>query len=153
MAIKSADQITIVDVTDAYSVMLTSEAYTFVGGPGGVAAGASCSTEAVAFCGTNQCPVVNVTAMPIDNITKFAWNDDDYETVEVFVEYTEEEMAEIARREAASTDTIIADLDDAICALYEENLALKNTSADLDDAVCYLYEQILEVNNDKQSNT
>lgn len=31
MAIKSADQITIIDVTDAYSVMLTSEAYTFVG--------------------------------------------------------------------------------------------------------------------------
>ena len=28
-------------------------------------------------------------AMPIDNITKFAWNDDDYETVEVFVEYTD----------------------------------------------------------------
>lgn len=28
MAIKSADQITIIDVTDAYSVMLTSEAYT-----------------------------------------------------------------------------------------------------------------------------
>lgn len=65
MAIKSADQITIIDVTDAYSVMLTSEAYTFVGGPGGVAAGASCSTEAVAFCGTNQCPAVNVTASDI----------------------------------------------------------------------------------------
>lgn len=92
-------------------------------------------------------------AIPIDNITKFAWNDDDYETVEVFVEYTEEEMAEMARHEATSTDTIIADLDDAVCALYEENLALKNTSADLDDAVCYLYEQMLEVNNDKQSNT
>lgn len=28
MAIKSADQITIVDVTDAYSVILTSETYT-----------------------------------------------------------------------------------------------------------------------------
>ena len=27
MAIKSADQITIVDVTDAYSVILTSETY------------------------------------------------------------------------------------------------------------------------------
>lgn len=65
MAIKSADQITIIDVTDAYSVMLTSEAYTFVGGPGGVAAGASCSTEAVAFCGTNQCSAVNVTASDI----------------------------------------------------------------------------------------
>lgn len=62
MAIKSANQITIVDVTDAYSVMLTSEAYTFVGGPSGVASGQSCSTEAVAFCGTNQCGSVNVTA-------------------------------------------------------------------------------------------
>lgn len=49
MAIKSADQITIIDVTDAYSVMLTSEAYTFVGGTSGVAAGQSCITEAVAF--------------------------------------------------------------------------------------------------------
>lgn len=65
MAIKSADQITIIDVTDAYSVMLTSEAYTFVGGSGGVTAGATCSTEAVAFCGSNQCPTVNVTASEI----------------------------------------------------------------------------------------
>lgn len=65
MAIKSADQITIIDVTDAYSVMLTSEAYTFVGGTGGVAAGATCATEAVAFCGTNQCTAVNVTAANI----------------------------------------------------------------------------------------
>ena len=57
MAIKSADQITIVDVTDAYSVILTSEAYTFVGGTNGVASGATCSTQAVAFCGTSQCNV------------------------------------------------------------------------------------------------
>lgn len=62
MAIKSADQITIVDVTDAYSVILTSEAYTFVGGTSGVASGATCTTQAVAFCGTNQCTSVNVTA-------------------------------------------------------------------------------------------
>lgn len=60
MAIKSADQITIIDVTDAYSVILTSEAYTFVGGTGGVASGASCSTQAVAFCGSSQCPSVSV---------------------------------------------------------------------------------------------
>lgn len=65
MEIKSTDQITIIDVTDAYSVMLTSEAYTFVGGSGGVTAGATCSTEAVAFCGSNQCPTVNVTASEI----------------------------------------------------------------------------------------
>ena len=65
MAIKSADQITIVDVTDAYSVILTSETYTFVGGSGGVGAGQSCTTEAVAFCGSNQCTSVNVTAADI----------------------------------------------------------------------------------------
>lgn len=62
MAIKSADQITIVDVTDAYSVMLTSESYTFVGGVSGAASGLSCETEAVAFCGTNQCTAVTVDA-------------------------------------------------------------------------------------------
>lgn len=60
MAIKSADQITIVDVTDAYSVMLTSEAYTFVGGSSGADAGLTCETEAVAFCGTNQLASVSV---------------------------------------------------------------------------------------------
>lgn len=60
MAIKSADQITIVDVTDAYSVMLTSEAYTFIGGTSGADAGQSCTTEAVAFCGSNQCSTVSV---------------------------------------------------------------------------------------------
>lgn len=69
MAIKSADQITIVDVTDAYSVMLTSEAYTFIGGPSGVAAGASCTTQAVAFCGTNQCSNVSVNASSITTPT------------------------------------------------------------------------------------
>ena len=65
MAVKSADQITIVDVTDAYSVILTSETYTFIGNTTGVASGASCSTQAVAFCGTNQCSSVFVTAEDI----------------------------------------------------------------------------------------
>ena len=60
MAIKSADQITIIDVTDAYSVILTSEAYTFVGGTNGVASGNSCTTQAVAFCGNAQCQSVSV---------------------------------------------------------------------------------------------
>lgn len=60
MGIKSADQITIIDVTDAYSVILTSETYTFVGNTNGAPSGQSCSTEAVAFCGTNQCASVSV---------------------------------------------------------------------------------------------
>ena len=65
MAIKAADQITITDITDAYSVILTSEAFTFVGGTGGAASGGTCSTQAVAYCGTNQCSVVNVTQSAI----------------------------------------------------------------------------------------
>ena len=62
MGVKTSGQITIVDVTDAYSVILTSEAYTFVGDTSGAPSGLSCETQAVAYCGTNQCSVVNVTA-------------------------------------------------------------------------------------------
>lgn len=64
--VRATGQISIVDVTDAYSVILTSEAYTFVGGTSGVASGAKCSTQVVAFCGTNQCASVNVTASDIN---------------------------------------------------------------------------------------
>lgn len=60
MAVKASNQISIVDVTDAYSVILTSEAYTFVGGTSGAASGSTCSTQAVAFCGNSQCSVVSV---------------------------------------------------------------------------------------------
>ena len=65
MAIKAADQMTILDVTDAYSVMLTSEAYTFIGNTSGATPGQTCSTEAVAFCGTNQCASLTVVAAEI----------------------------------------------------------------------------------------
>ena len=65
MGIKATNQITIVDLSDAYSAMLTSEAYTFVGNVNGAGAGKTCVTEAVAFCGTNQCPSVNVAAKDI----------------------------------------------------------------------------------------
>ncbi len=60
MAIKSADQITIVDVTDAYSIMLTSEAFVFTGEADGIPSGASCTTQAVAFCGTNVCQKITI---------------------------------------------------------------------------------------------
>lgn len=65
MAIKSADQITIVDVTDAYSVMLTSETYTFVGEVSGTTTGLTCTTQAVAYCGANRCSTVTVNAANI----------------------------------------------------------------------------------------
>ena len=53
MAQKAADQVTIVDVTDAYSVILTSEAYTFPGTTTTAKAG-STTTQVVAMLGADQ---------------------------------------------------------------------------------------------------
>ncbi len=53
MAQKAADQVTIVDVTDAYSVILTSEAYTFPGTTTAAKAG-STTTQVVAMRGADQ---------------------------------------------------------------------------------------------------
>ena len=53
MAIKSADQISIVDLTDGYSVILTSDGYTFPGSINAAKAG-SCTTQVIAMCGSEQ---------------------------------------------------------------------------------------------------
>lgn len=65
MAVRATGQMTIIDVTDAYGVTLTSEAYTFVGNTSGAPAGLKCATQAVAFCGSNQCSVVTIDAKSI----------------------------------------------------------------------------------------
>lgn len=58
MAVKAASQISLIDVTDAYSVTLTSEAYTFVGNTAGAPSGLSCTTQAVAYCGNTVCKIM-----------------------------------------------------------------------------------------------
>ena len=65
MTIKAKGQISVVDITDAYSVTLTSETYTFVGNTTGAPAGLSCSTEVVAYNGTTLCSSVTITAANI----------------------------------------------------------------------------------------
>ena len=60
MVVKGADQITIVDVTDAYSVMLSSESYVLDGETDGAVIGQTCSTEIIAYCGSDQCSSVSV---------------------------------------------------------------------------------------------
>lgn len=67
------------------------------------------------------------SATPIDNITKFAYYDDDYETVKVWHEYDEYELemikqGQIREEKEKFLDTapnIQADQDRAICELYE----------------------------------
>ena len=65
MAIKSSDQISIVDVTDAYSVILTSEAYTFAGSTSAAKAG-STTTQVIAMRGAEQV----AASVTVGNITK-----------------------------------------------------------------------------------
>lgn len=63
MANKASGQVTVVDITDAYSVLLTSESYTFVGNTTGAPSGLSCTTQVVAYCGTQQCSKVSVSTV------------------------------------------------------------------------------------------
>lgn len=51
MAVKATAQETVFDLTDAYSIMFTSESYTFNGNTSGVPAGKTCSTQVVAYLG------------------------------------------------------------------------------------------------------
>ena len=53
MAVKAADQVSIVDVTDAYSVILTSEAYTFLGTTSAAKPG-NCTTQVVCMQGADE---------------------------------------------------------------------------------------------------
>ena len=53
MAIKSSDQISIVDLTDGYSVILTNDSFTFPGSISSANAG-STTTTVIAMCGASQ---------------------------------------------------------------------------------------------------
>jgi hypothetical protein len=65
MAIKSVDQISIVDVTDAYSVILTSETHAFLGTTNAAKAG-STTTQIIAMQGSSQIPC----SVTVSEITK-----------------------------------------------------------------------------------
>lgn len=63
MAIKASTSFTITDISDAYSVTLTSESYTFVGNTNGAPSGLSCSTQVVAYCGAKPCSKVTIASV------------------------------------------------------------------------------------------
>lgn len=67
MAVKASTQVSIVDISDAYNVILSSEAYTFVGDTAGAPAGLSCETQVVAYCGGNQCDSVYIGSITRSN--------------------------------------------------------------------------------------
>ena len=54
MAIKASNQVTLIDLTDAYSVILTNEAHTFIGNTDSVSSQQSTTTQVYAYCGSQQ---------------------------------------------------------------------------------------------------
>lgn len=68
MAIKSADQITILDVTDAYSVILSNESHTFIGSTNAALAGTA-TTNVYAFQGDTPVSVTIGTIKDAAGIT------------------------------------------------------------------------------------
>lgn len=85
--------------------------------------------------------VIRDDAEPIDDVDKFAWDDDDYETRRVYVPYTEDELARRAdaarraEREAwlESAPGQMADMDELLVSLYESQL-------ETDEALVAIYE-------------
>ena len=65
MAVISSDQITLVNVSDAYSVTLSRESYIFIGNADEVPAGKKCTTEVTAYRGKDQCSAITIAEKQI----------------------------------------------------------------------------------------
>lgn len=63
MAVKSSNQISLIDLTDAYSVILTNEAHTFMGDTDSVSSTQTTTIQVMALCGAEQvaCTVGTIT--------------------------------------------------------------------------------------------
>lgn len=57
MAIKASNQVTLVDLTDAYTIVLTSEAHTFIGNTSSVNGTQTTTTQIFAYLGDDQLTV------------------------------------------------------------------------------------------------
>lgn len=97
------------------------------------------------------------SATPIDNITKFAWYDDDYEDVETWVEYSEAELEfqrelEESAIRAEFNEQLPANISDVQEALVELGTMAADaevSNAELMDAIAelgILVSELLEVN-------
>lgn len=80
-------------------------------------------------------------ATPIDNVTKFAWDDDDYEEVEIWHEYTEAELEEMEKCDEHDAQLdVFNSLPDAVADLSESVSDNAVNQNDIADAVAELSE-------------
>ena len=122
MAVKASDQISIVDVTDAYSVSMTSEAYTFVGDTTAALAG-SCSTQITAMQGSDNVIVTVGTVSTPSGITAAVTNNG---TTAVTVTFTA--AASTVKTACEATIPLTVDGDVSFTKKFSFGVALKGTS-------------------------
>jgi hypothetical protein len=122
MAVKASDQISIVDVTDAYSVSMTSEAYTFVGNTTAALAG-SCSTQITAMCGSENVLVTVGTITTPSGITAAISNNG---STAVTVTFTA--AASAVKKACEATIPLTIDGDKIFTKKFSFGVALKGTT-------------------------
>lgn len=69
MAVKSSNQITLIDLTDAYSVILTNDNHTWIGDTDSVKNTQTTTTQVMALCGSEQVPCTVGTISPPTGIS------------------------------------------------------------------------------------
>nr|DAF70061.1 MAG TPA: hypothetical protein [Caudoviricetes sp.] len=92
-------------------------------------------------------------ALPVDDITKFAYDDSDYEEVEVWHEYTGEELDKIKQREdRQEKEEIFNSLPDALADLSSEVSNNSISVNDLMDAIADLSSVVSDLSAKVDSN-
>lgn len=77
-------------------------------------------------------------ATPIDNKTKWAWDDDDYETVQVYRPYTEEEFALVTKPTVDDVTDALADISDTVSTNADDLSTISDAIAELSELVANL---------------
>ena len=77
-------------------------------------------------------------AAPIDNKTKWAWDEDDYETVLVWREYTDEEFALVTKPTVDDVTDALADISDTVSTNADDLSTISDAIAELSELVATL---------------
>ena len=77
-------------------------------------------------------------AAPIDNKTKWAWDDDDYETVQVYRPYTDEEFALVTKPTVDDVTDALADISDTVSTNADDLSTINDAIAELSELVATL---------------
>lgn len=83
---------------------------------------------------------IKADAVPIDNETKWAWDDSDYEEVEVWREYTEDELAMMDAVTTQDLADALAEASEAVSAAAEDLATVNEAIAELSALVSALSE-------------